>query len=231
MLDSNVQNYFLEKTVLIVEDHYQTRELLKSTLEMLFKKVLIATDGVECIEQIKNQQLDLIITDLQMPFKSGIECIEEIRTQNNQIPIIIISAYSDEDYLLKAANLDIQGYLLKPLDIEVLESTLTKIHTLAYPNKIFIINEELTYDYENSVIIFNGVDIRLTKKENDYLKILVDNINKIVSYDELEYNLWGKNGEVMSINSLRTLVKKLRAKLPINIIKNISKTGYKLDLP
>lgn len=231
MLDSNIINYFSKKTLLIVEDHYPTRDLLQSTLEMLFKKIIVATNGIECLEQVKYQKPNLLITDIQMPLKDGIACIEEIRANDYKLPIIIISAFSDDNYLLKAANLNIQGYLLKPLDMQELENTLTKIYNLSHHNNSSIeIYNEITYDYSNSVMIYKGKEILFTKKENDFFKILIDNKNKIVSYEELEYELWGRNDEVMSINSLRTLVKKLRSKIPINIIKNISKTGYKLYL-
>lgn len=230
MLDNTILNYFSKQNLLVVEDHYPTRELLKSALEMIFQNVFIATNGQECIEQVKNQKLDLIITDIEMPVKSGIESIEEIRSYNFKLPIVIISAYSDDEYLLKAANLGIQGYLLKPLDMDSLENTLTKIYNLAHPQDIVRINENISYDFLNSQILNNIEKINLTKKENNFLKFLIDNKSKIVSYDELEYELWGKNDEVMSINSLRTVVKKLRAKLPVNIIKNVSKTGYKFYL-
>jgi len=227
MLDNNIMNYFSKKNLLIVEDHYPTRDLLKSTFEMLFQNVYIATNGQECLEQVNYYKPDLVITDIEMPLKSG---IEEIRAKNYQIPIIIISAYSDDNYLLKAANLHIQGYLLKPLDMDALENTLTKIYNLSHQHKIFKINDNVTYDYSNSLIINGENKNSLTKKENEFLNFLIKNRNKIVSYEELEYELWGKNDEIMSINSLRTLVKKLRSKLPINIIKNISKTGYKYYL-
>lgn len=230
MLDSNIINYFSKKTLLIVEDHYPTRDLLKGALEMLFKKVLVATNGIECLEQVKYQKPDLIITDIQMPLKDGLECIEEIRFKHYKLPIIVISAYSDDTYLLKAANLNIQGYLLKPLDIGELEKTLAKIYNLFYNNLAIELTSELFYDFSNSKLNYNTDEILLTKKENDFFKILIDNKNKIVSYEELEYELWGRNDEVMSINSLRTLVKKLRTKIPINVIKNISKTGYKISL-
>jgi len=230
MLDSNIINYFSKKTLLIVEDHFTTRDLLKLTLEDFFKKIIIATNGLECIDQIKLQKPDLLITDIQIPLKSGLECIEEIRRENLQIPIIVISAFSDDDYLLKAANLDIQGYLLKPLDIEKLEKTLKKIYSLSHQNAQVEIIKGLQYDFFNNTIKYEDTDILLTKKENDFFNILIKNKDKIVSYKELEYELWGRNEEVMSINSLRTLVKKIRAKLPLNIIKNVSKTGYKLYL-
>ena len=230
MLDNNIMNYFSKKNLLIVEDHYPTRDLLKSTFEMLFQNVYIATNGQECLEQVNYYKPDLVITDIEMPLKSGIECIEEIRAKNYQIPIIIISAYSDDNYLLKAANLHIQGYLLKPLDMDALENTLTKIYNLSHQHKIFKINTNIAYDYSNSLILDGENKNSLTKKENEFLNFLIKNKNKIVSYEELEYELWGKNDEIMSINSLRTLVKKLRSKLPINIIKNISKTGYKYYL-
>lgn len=230
MLNNQERNYFKTQTVLIAEDHNPTRNLFKQLLEDFFNKVIIATNGLECLEKVKYESPNLLITDIQMPKKSGIECIEHIRTQDYNLPIIVISSFSNDEYLLKAANLDIQGYLLKPLDINTLEKTLSKIYNYSNNNSPFEITSTLCYEYSNSLLIFNNQKIPLTKKENDFLHILIQNKDIIVTYEDFEYELWGKNEEVMSLNSLRTLVKKLRIKIPTNFIKNVSKTGYKFSI-
>ncbi len=204
MLESGVLNYFSKKTLLIAEDHTSTRELLRSTLKSFFKKIITATNGIECIEKI--------------------------RAINCNLPIIVISAFSDEQYLLKAANLYIQGYLLKPLDLEALESALGKIARREFKDAKFDITPDMTYDYINSTVCYKSTEIPLTNKENEFLHLLVKSKGSLIPYHQIEYEIWEKNAQIMSINSLRTLVKKLRSKLPVDIIKNVSKTGYKFSL-
>ncbi len=216
--------------MLIAEDHTSTRELLRSTLKSFFKKIITATNGIECLEQMKSGKPDLLITDIKMPFTNGIECIEKIRAINCNLPIIVISAFSDEQYLLKAANLYIQGYLLKPLDLEALESALGKIARREFKDAKFDITPDMTYDYINSTVCYKSTEIPLTNKENEFLHLLVKSKGSLIPYHQIEYEIWEKNAQIMSINSLRTLVKKLRSKLPVDIIKNVSKTGYKFSL-
>lgn len=223
-----VKRFYESQKVLIAEDHDATRELLKKTLSEFFMEVIESINGNDCLEKLQSYDPDIVITDLQMPLCNGIETIEKIRARNKKIPIIIISAYKDDEYLFKAANLDIQGYVLKPLDIDLLEEKLTKIYELHHDLE-YKLADGMYYSYENSQINNKGEIINLTFKENEFLNMLILKSDSVVQYDLLEYELWTKYDEIMSYNSLRSLVKKLRTKLPCeNLINNVSKQGYKI---
>jgi DNA-binding response OmpR family regulator len=228
-LKSVIKNYFKNQTVLIAEDHTETRELLVDILSDIFAEVISVKNGLECLDEVEYSKPDILVTDIRMPKFDGISSIEEIRKYNYSLPIIIISSFSDEEYLLKALNYNIQGYLLKPLDIDILENALVKIYNLKNSNS-FEIAPDLEYDYENLQLIYNETKISLTYKENELLNILINKKGNVVLYNELEYELWEKNNEIMSFDSLRTLVRKLRNKIPIDIIKNVSKKGYKITI-
>jgi DNA-binding response OmpR family regulator len=228
-LKSVIKNYFKNQTVLIAEDHTETRELLVDILSDIFAEVISVKNGLECLDEVEYSKPDILVTDIRMPKFDGISSIEEIRKYNYSLPIIIISSFSDEEYLLKALNYNIQGYLLKPLDIDILENALVKIYNLKNSNS-FEIAPDLEYDYENLQLIYNETKISLTYKENELLNILINKKGNVVLYNELEYELWEKNNEIMSFDSLRTLVRKLRNKIPIDIVKNVSKKGYKITI-
>lgn len=226
-MDDSVLSHFGQKTILIAEDHPETRTSLESFLKAIFKEVITAEDGVDCLEKVEYYKPDILITDIRMPELDGLESIKKIRQSDHTLPIIIISAYNNVEYLLQASNLDIQGYLLKPLDIEDLNKILTKIFN--HDNIWIELKDKLKYSYVNSSLVYKNEFISLGHKENEFLNILVKNKGAVVSYEVLEELIWGKDNESMSFDSIRTLVKKLRKKIPIDIIENVSKSGYKIS--
>lgn len=226
-MDDSVLSYFGQKTILIAEDHPETRTSLENFLKAIFKEVITAEDGADCLEKVEYYKPDILITDIRMPEIDGLESIKKIRQTDHTLPIIIISAYNTVEYLLQASNLDIQGYLLKPLDIEDLNDLLTKIFN--YDNIWIELKDKLKYSYVNSSLVYQNEFISFGHKENEFLNILVRNKGAVVSYEVLEELIWGKDNESMSFDSIRTLVKKLRKKIPIDIIENVSKSGYKIS--
>ena len=105
-------------TVLYVEDESMIRSNVESCLSHIFNLV-VAKDGVEGINCFKNNKIDLIITDINMPIKDGIEMLEEIKKLNPNIPCIVTSAY-DVEVVSKLKSFDIYEYMLKPFDIKEL---------------------------------------------------------------------------------------------------------------
>lgn len=227
-MDDSVIHYFKQKTILITEDHPETRTTLESFLKVLFKETITAENGNDCLEKVEYYKPDILLTDIRMPELDGLETIKKIRQTDHTLPIIIISAYNTVEYLFQASNLDIQGYLLKPLDIEDLNNILIKIYN--HDNIWIELPNQLRYSYVNSSLIYQSSFISLGHKENEFLNILIKNKGAVVSYEVLEDYIWGKDNESMSFDSIRTLVKKLRKKLPIDIIENVSKSGYKISI-
>lgn len=105
-----------ELIILYVEDEEDIRHQMLGLLRILFKEVYIARDGLEGLEMFHKRLYDLIITDIQMPNMNGLDMIEHIRMNNSTIPIIITTAFSDQDYFIRSIDLKIDKYLLKPIE-------------------------------------------------------------------------------------------------------------------
>lgn len=111
-----INKKFLKKlNILYVEDEDEIREQLSNLLSRRINNLYTAKNGEEGVELFKKYQPDLIITDIQMPIMDGLEMAEEIRKVNKSIPIIVITAFNESDYLLKSIDLGISKYLFKPI--------------------------------------------------------------------------------------------------------------------
>ena len=115
-------------TVLYCEDEDNLREVTGGILKSFTKKQFIAVDGAEGLEYFKNNadEIDLIITDVNMPNMGGLEMAKEIKAINSNIPIIVATAFSNSEYLLEAIDLGVDKYVLKPVNIKKLLDTMAK---------------------------------------------------------------------------------------------------------
>ncbi|MDD4506156.1 MAG: response regulator [Sulfurospirillaceae bacterium] len=126
------------KRILFVEDDFTTRLQMTHTLKMLFHKVYCAKDGEEAYNLYEDEQPDIILTDVRMPKKDGIKLTRQIRQIDYQIPIIMLTSFDDKNVLLNAANLAIDGYLIKPIEFMLLVEKLLQAikRTHVTPNLI-----------------------------------------------------------------------------------------------
>jgi DNA-binding response OmpR family regulator len=214
-----------EFTVLIVEDDNEIRKRILNTLSFYFKKVYESSDGIDGYESFLALKPDLLISDIEMPDGNGIELVKNIRKINSFTPIIVLSAYSKEEYLLNLINLNINQYILKPASNESLLNAISAV-LLKENNTIFDLGEDLYLDMDNSKLLYKKDEINLRKKEKHFLELLHQNKNKIVNYDMIQDYIWEE--KFMTQNALKSFVKELRHKLPVQIIDNIIQEGYKL---
>lgn len=222
---------FIDKTILIVEDEQFNLDILKDIFSDYFLEVLTATNGEQGLNIFQKGIVDMVLCDINMPKVDGLAMIEYIRKNDFDTPIIITTAHDDKEKLLQAANLNIQGYIIKPIDIEIIHDILRKF--LKHKNNesfgLVKINDKIVYDKNNLEIIVLNQKIPLTKKESSLLELLLKHKGKVVQYSQIEELNWEENGELMSSAAIRTLVKNLRKKFHNEmIIQNISKIGYKL---
>ena len=119
-------DYAKNLQILYVEDDPDIQESTIIILEIFFEKVITASNGLEGIEKFKNHTIDIIITDINMPFMNGLDMAKEIKKINMNVPILISSAYNDTNYFLEAITIGVEGYLLKPLDLEQFKQGLYK---------------------------------------------------------------------------------------------------------
>ncbi|CAA6813582.1 MAG: diguanylate cyclase/phosphodiesterase (GGDEF & EAL domains) with PAS/PAC sensor(s) [uncultured Sulfurovum sp.] len=116
-----------ELTLLYVEDNSETRELTTIILQSYFNNVITAKNGVDGLHKFQNYAVDLIITDIEMPELDGISMIKQIRSINKDIPILVISAYNDTNYLMESIQQSVQGYIIKPIQRKQFKEAISKI--------------------------------------------------------------------------------------------------------
>ncbi|AXH10447.1 hypothetical protein CP960_12140 [Malaciobacter halophilus] len=160
-------------TVLYVEDDNVIRAQTLSVFEKIFKKVYVGKDGKQGVNLFYNHkdELDVIVTDLNMPKMSGLELAEEVHKVSKYIPVIFTTAYTDEEFLIKAISLNIDSYVTKPLKIKELTTTI-----LESVKKY----KESRNLYKTTKALAN--EMLSTKKDYDELKDSCDLLEREVSF-------------------------------------------------
>ena len=123
----SIIKYTSKLKLLYVEDNSDARTATLSILEEFFDDIIIAVDGEDGFDKFNKNSIDLIITDINMPRLSGIEMLKKIRKFDKEISVLILSAYNETGYFMDSIKLEVQGYLIKPIDIEQFSATLNKV--------------------------------------------------------------------------------------------------------
>lgn len=220
----------LNVKILLVEDDIVISKLLYLRLLAYSNKIVVANDGEDALNKFTKDCFDIIISDISMPKMSGLEFIGKVRETNRNIPILIISGNSSQENLIKSIFCSVDGFLEKPIKDYELDSWLKKYIKTINPQEenSLKLYEDIYYYKDESKIINYGVDFTLTKKEKLLLDLFIQNVNQLVSYKKIEFFVWEKDDEIMTENSLKTLIKNLRLKTTKELFKNYSGLGYKL---
>ena len=212
--------------VLYLEDDFGIQTNIKEILEHYFKDVYVSNNTKDAYNLYQNNSPDLIISDIKMQNESGIDFIKKIRQNDKNIRVIITSAYTNTDYLLKATELFLIKYIVKPITEDKLMEALEAFVNSYDDNKIYNLIPNWIFDSSKSIISNGNEEFTLTKKESNFLKLLITK-NRIITYEELEGNIWDEDS-IMTSNAMRLFIKNFRKKLPENFLKNIQGVGYKL---
>lgn len=216
-------------TVLYAEDENGIQETVTEVLELYVDKVITASNGQEALELYESYKPSILLLDINMPHKDGLTALKEIRQKDINTPVIIMTAHTEKEYLMNAVELYITKYLVKPFDkdslINALESCVELLKQKT--DDIIELTDEIKFNYTNQTVIKDNVEVTLNKKERLLLNLLINNKNKTLSYEEIEYHIWD---DAVSMDALKSLIKDLRKKTSKELIKNISKIGYKLEI-
>ncbi|OQX49718.1 MAG: hypothetical protein B5M46_04050 [Epsilonproteobacteria bacterium 4484_20] len=222
-------------TVLYAEDDRDTRENFITLLHQYFGTVYTAGDGKEALELYREHAPDILLLDITMPQLNGLDLAKIIRQDDPDIPIVILSAYSDREKLLSAVNLKLEAYLLKPLDETRFKETMSRLIKQIQEKEITSLGKHLTWDKNYTNLTYKGEPIKLTKKERLLLEILTKHIGKYVSNDELIIHIWQDDiPDHSHDNKLIQLIyrvnKKLTQKLSLDthLIENSYTLGYRI---
>jgi DNA-binding response OmpR family regulator len=216
-------------SLLLVEDEISLRDSFSKLLSLYVDKIYHASDGEEAYKIYSSMQPNIIITDVKMPKLNGIDLIKKIRKENQSIPIVITSAYTDSKFLLEAIKLSLVEYVVKPMKESQLNRVLSSIakNLLENSNIIIKIDEENIYNYNNKQLLFKEKKIDLTHKEVDFIELLLTHKGELVTKHQIEDKLYIYKEAPSS--ALKNLVFKLRKKLPKNFVKTVRDLGYMID--
>lgn len=225
-----MKNDFINKlnafSVLYVEDEDGIRNNIFEILQHLFKEANSAKNASEAYIKYLELKPDLIITDIKMGTETGIDLIKKVRKSDSKTRIIITSAHTDLDYLLQAVELHLIKYIIKPITQDKLMDALEIFVNSYNSEKVYNLIPGWIFDSSKAIVSNGQEEFSLTKKECSFLKLLLTK-NRIITYEELEGNIWDDDS-IMTSNAMRLFVKNFRKKLPENLLKNIQGVGYKL---
>jgi two-component system, OmpR family, response regulator ArlR len=222
-----MKDYLKTLKILIVEDEKRLAKLLKDAISDSFYSVVIAKDGIEGLKKFKSFKPDIVITDIMMPFCDGLEMTQQIKELDENLPIIVLSAYSDKEKLLRAIEIGISKYFIKPFDPEEVIEHINKIAPKLYKQKRNILKENFIFDNNSMNLYKDGVLIVLSKREKEFFYFMIKNKNILVLTKDIKKKLWQED---VSDERLRTFVKRLRIKTSKDIIDNISGQGYLISV-
>lgn len=225
-MEKKYKDILQKSTILIVDDDQELRAIFKKTITSYCKKIYEASNGNEALDIYTEYKPNIVITDIKMPLLDGLMFATVLRKLDKKIPIVIISAYSEPETLVKLISLKLENYLIKPVSFEQLTKTLEQCAKELIEKGIFEVQltNSCKYIYANKSILKNDEIILLTPSEILLMELLIEKDNKLVTKSQIEDTIY--NNKFASDNAINTLVSKLRKKIGKNIISAIQSQGY-----
>ena len=172
------------------------------------------------LKNIDKSNFNLYIIDINLEDESGIELLQELRKKDPHVPVIMVSGDSDIETVMDAYEAGCDEYLKKPFDLRELDIKVAKLLS----TNVLTLSENVKYDIDGRVLLVNEVEIRLSQKESNILHTLMTNINRTLTHEYLEKEIWDTvddNG-----HALRNLVLRLRKRIGKGIIDTVQGKGY-----
>lgn len=204
--------------ILVVEDDTSVRNLITTTLKTHDYRYLTASNGQTAILEASSHNPDIVLLDLGLPDIDGVEIIKKIRTWSN-MPIIVISARSEDNDKIDALDAGADDYLTKPFSVQellarlrVTKRRLTMIQKQSLAESAVFINGQLRVDFAAGCAYLNEEELHLTPIEYKLLCLLSKNIGKVLTHTFITQSIWGSSWD-NDIASLRVFMATLRKKL------------------
>ncbi|WP_424688379.1 MAG: response regulator transcription factor [Halarcobacter ebronensis] len=218
--------------ILYIEDEKNIRIKLKEALELIVSNVYDCENISQAKDILNNYRIDIIISDINLKDENALEFIKNIRKNYATIPIILLSAYTEKNYLLEATKLKLVDYLVKPIDFKILNNAIEDAvqELIDYGNYIVDFENNTSYNILHKKLLSKDTnkELTLTAKEIELLEYLISNSNRVLSHDEIKNKLWIDAYEITD-SALKNLINKLRKKIGKESIKNISGVGFKIE--
>ncbi len=215
-------------SILIAEDEEELLKYFVEYLQIFFHTVYQARDGQEALKIYEAKKPDIIVADINMPNLDGLSLIETIRKSDQTTKVIIATAHSEKEKLLKAIELHLARYLIKPINSDALKELLfTLVEEIENEKRVIFFKDGFRWDTKFKTLQHEGAEVHLTKKEQQLLDVMLSKANRSISNEDLYYTLYEDQPEKeFSLNAITSLVKRLRSKLPKDTLESNYGVGY-----
>ena len=218
-------------SILYAEDESIIRLNITQQLNKFFKTVYVAKDGKEALASYIENAPDVLILDINMPYIGGLDVARKVRETNRNIPIVILTAYTESTLLLDAVELNLSKYLVKPVSKFKMKEALLNIEEAlirSSENKI-IFSQIYYWDKQEKNLYAHDEIVYLLPREKSLLELLIKKYQQHVTLDDIVINVWeDKFMEEISMDTIKKLVSNLRKKLPEDCLKSVYGSGYVL---
>lgn len=211
--------------IMLLEDNVKLNSTIKKRLELKGYKVFSYVDGKEAFNNI-TEGFSCFILDINVPNVDGIKILKKIREFYSEVPVIIISASVELDVIKESYDFGCNDYLKKPFFIDELEIKVERLCQIT--DDIITFDKDCYFDYKSSTITIDGEPQRLTKKERLLINLFLTKKNQVLTYEAIENYVW--EGSFVSIESIRSLVRRLRKVVKKDYIETVVDTGYKFKV-
>lgn len=218
--------------ILLIEDDFHIRTIIKKHLEINAFDVLSASNGQEGFDLYQQHHIDLVITDIMMPITDGQTLIKSIRQHDSHIPIITLTALENFEDKSTSFRNGTDDYLVKPFDLkELVLRVKALLRRSQYTSEYIFSYKSIYMDYKTQVCKINGKDVALSYKEFQLLFLLTTTPDVIFTREQLMNQIWGYDSESYE-RTVDTHIKRLREKISTHDleIKTIRGLGYKVSL-
>jgi len=220
-----------ERTILYVEDEPQIRTNIIEYLESYFGTVYAASDGAEALEMYHAHTPDVALLDINLPHIDGLSVAKEIRSLNSKIKLVMLTAHTEKEKLLKATELKLTKYLIKPISPKAFRETMQQLaqELLEDGEGYIVLARGCIWDSEKEQLLIHHEKVILSAKEHQLLKALIHRQHHTLTYEEIMIAVWEDAFDRdISIDSVKNQVSLLRKKLPQDCIRSVYGKGYML---
>ncbi|MBA2500926.1 MAG: response regulator transcription factor [Chitinophagaceae bacterium] len=220
------------RKVLIADDEPDILEILKYNLISAGYSVFTAKDGDDALEKARIHQPQLIVLDVMMPKKTGIEVCERLRKlpQFKDTLILFLTALNDDGTQVKVLETGADDYISKPVSPKVFTSRVNALfRRIPESGEKILELENLVIDPQKFLVIHNGKEIILAKKEFELLYLLASRPGRVFLRNEILSQVWGAD-VIVGDRTIDVHVRKIRQKLGIDCITTVKGVGYKFEM-
>ena len=194
--------------ILIVEDEDMIREGISDYLADCGYETIQAADGLEALEQFSNHQFALVLLDIQMPKLNGLEVLSEIR-KSSQVPVLMLTAFQDEEYKMSAFAALADGYLEKPFSLSLLKVRVDAIFKRYYDTGRIFTYRDTEVDFDSYSAKVAGQEVAVNAKELEILDYLVKNEGRALTRSQIIDAVWKMTDEVPFDRVIDVYIKEL----------------------